>query len=151
MNGITDSNLSLKKLLKDLNKFLKVELLKIKQIVENKTKTIIDGRNAGNVIKINAENVIIKKLTIQHSGIYYPNSGINLSTSYATIGNTILKNNFYGIILHNAQHNTIKNNTIKDNNNCGIYLGHSSNNNMLNNIVTNHTYSGFGIYYEVVV
>ena len=115
-------------------------------IGENKTQTIIDGRNAGNTIKINAENVTIKQLTIQHSGIYFPNAGINLSTSYAIIENIILKNNFYGITLFNAQHNSIQNNMIQDNDQCGIYMSYSSNNYFSNNTITNHTYNGFGLY-----
>lgn len=115
-------------------------------IGENKTQTIIDGRNAGNVIKINAENVTIKQVTIQHSGIYFPNAGINLSTSHATIENTILKNNFYGMILYNAQYNRIQKNMIQDNDHCGIYMSHSSNNYLSNNTITNQNYNGFGLY-----
>ena len=117
-------------------------------IGENNTKTIIDGRNAGNVIKINVENVTIKKITIQNSGIYFPNAGINLSSSHATIEESILKNNFYGMTLYNAQKNTIQNNTIQNNDNCGIYLSHSSNNNFFNNTISNQKYNGFGLYDE---
>jgi len=115
---------------------------------EDKTQTIIDGRNAGNVFKINVENVTIKHVTIQNSGIYFPNAGINLSTSHATIENSILKNNFYGMVLFNAKNNTIQNNTIQDNDHCGIYLSHSSNNNFFNNNISNQNYNGFGLYDE---
>ncbi len=115
-------------------------------IGENKTHTIIDGRNAGNVIKINTGNVTIKNITIQHSGIYFPNAGINLSASHSIIENTIIKNNLYGMTLYNAQNNTIQKNIIQDNNHCGIYMSRSSSNNLLNNTITNQSYNGFGIY-----
>jgi len=115
-------------------------------IGENKTQTIIDGRNAGNTIKINAGNVTIKQITIQHSGIYFPNAGINISNSHSIIENTILKNNFYGMTLFNAQHNSIQNNMIQDNDHCGIYMSYSSNNYFSNNTITNQTYNGFGLY-----
>jgi len=115
-------------------------------IGENKTLTIIDGRNAGNVIKINSENVTIKNITIQNSGIYFPNAGINLSASHSIIENNILKNNFYGMTLYNVQNNTIQKNIIQDNDHCGIYMSRSSRNNLSNNTITNQSYNGFGIY-----
>jgi len=115
-------------------------------IGENKTNTIISGRNAGNVIKINAYNVSIQNVTIQQSGKIYPNSGINISSSNAIIKDNIIKNNFYGMTLFNAHHNLIENNRIFENNHCGIYMSNASHNIIINNIVTNHTYNGFGIY-----
>lgn len=115
-------------------------------IGENRTTTIIDGRKAGNVIKINSEQVNIFNLTIQHSGIYFPNSGINLSSTDATIKNNIIQNNFYGMTIHNGQNNVIEKNLIQKNQNCGIYMSNSSKNNIFENIITNHTYNGIGIY-----
>ncbi len=115
-------------------------------IGEDKNQTIIDGRNAGNVFKINVENVTIKHVTIQNSGIYFPNAGINLSTSHATIENSILKNNFYGMVLFSAQNNIIQNNMIQDNDHCGIYMSHSSDNVFFNNNISNQNYNGFGLY-----
>lgn len=118
----------------------------IQLIGENKTFTIIDGRNTGNVIKINTKHVIIEQLTIQNSGKIFPNSGINLSGSNNTIKNNIIKNNFYGMTLHEAHNNSIQNNEIKNDYNCGIYISKSKFNRLQNNTVTNHTYNGFGIY-----
>ena len=115
-------------------------------IGENKTFAIIDGRNAGNVIKINSEHVTVQQFTIQHSGMYFPNAGINLSTTNTTIQENIIKNNFYGMTMYNARYNIIQNNTIFSNDHCGIYMSSSSFNFLLNNTVTNHTYNGFGIY-----
>jgi nitrous oxidase accessory protein len=115
-------------------------------IGENKTLTIIDGRNAGNVIKINSKFVTVQQFTIQHSGMYFPNAGINLSATNATIQENIMKNNFYGMTMYNAQYNAIQNNSIFSNDHCGIYMSGSSFNFLLNNTVSNHTYNGFGIY-----
>jgi parallel beta-helix repeat protein len=118
----------------------------ISLISENKNNTIIDGRKAGNVIKINADNVTIKGFTIQHSGIYFPNAGINCSSHYNIIENNIILNNNYGITLYNSADNKIIDNIIQDNTHCGIYMSNSSNNLILNNIIKDHTYNGIGIY-----
>jgi parallel beta-helix repeat protein len=115
-------------------------------IGENKTLTIIDGRNSGNVIKINAEYVIIEQLTIQNSGKIFPNSGINLTGSNSNIKNNVIKNNYYGMTLYETHNNIIQNNEIKNDYNCGIYICKSSFNYLQNNTITNHTYNGFGIY-----
>jgi parallel beta-helix repeat protein len=118
----------------------------INLIGENKTNTIIDGRIAGNVIKINSNNVEIQNFTIQNSGIYFPNSGINITSKNNFIKFNIIKNNLYGIILYDSSNNTIQNNTIKENNNCGIYLSNSSVNFISNNTIMNHNFNGVGIY-----
>jgi parallel beta-helix repeat protein len=115
-------------------------------IGENKNSTVVDGRNTGNVFKINAQYVTIEQITIQNSGNIFPNSGINLSASHATIKNNIIKNNFYGMTLYNADHNLIENNQIKNDDHCGIYMSESKSNTIQNNTVTNHTYNGFGVY-----
>lgn len=115
-------------------------------IGENKTLTVIDGRNTGNVIKINTQNVTIEQLTIRNSGKIFPNAGINLTGSNTNIKNNIIKNNFYGMTIYKAHNNTIQNNDIKNDRNCGVYISRSTSNSFLNNTVTNHTYNGFGVY-----
>jgi parallel beta-helix repeat protein len=115
-------------------------------IGENKNKTIIDGRGAGNVIKINAENVTIKGFTIRNSGDYFPNAGINLSSNYNIVEENIIFENFYGITLYESSYNKIKRNFIQDNDNCGIYLATSSNNMIFYNIINNQFYNGIGLY-----
>ena len=112
----------------------------------DKQNTIIDGRGAGNVIKINSNNVEIYNLSIQSSGIYFPNSGINCSSDNNIIQNNIIKNCFYGITLYYSNYNTIQNNFIKETYNCGIYITNSSSNSFLDNVIYNHTYNGIGIY-----
>jgi parallel beta-helix repeat protein len=115
---------------------------------ENKNTTIIDGRVAGNTIKVNADNVVIKDFTIQHSGLIYPNSGINLSSNFNIIEGNLITDNFYGMTLYFSSENIIKGNTIQNDDHCGIYLSRSSNNTIVNNTIKNHQYNGIGIYYN---
>ena len=115
---------------------------------ENKILTIIDGRETGNVIKINANNVTIQDFTIQHSGLIYPNSGINLSSNYNRIFNNIIMNNYYGMTLYNSSENIIQSNTIKNDDHCGIYLSNSSKNFIIDNTIKLHYYNGVGLYYS---
>jgi parallel beta-helix repeat protein len=118
----------------------------ISLIGENNINTIIDGRSAGNTVKVNSNNVVIKNLTIQNSGIYFPNSGLNLSSNQNVVESNIIKNNLYGIIIYSSSDNLIRDNTIELNKNCGIYLSNSSNNLILNNNIMNHNFNGIGLY-----
>jgi len=111
-------------------------------IGEDKNNTIIDGRETGNTIKVNVDNVTIQSFTIQHSGHIFPNSGINLSSNYNLIENNIIMDNFYGMILYQASWNTIKDNIIQNDINCGIYLSRSSDNTIIGNAIRYHTYNG---------
>ena len=115
---------------------------------EDKNITIIDGRVAGNTIKVNANFVTIRRLTIQKSGLIYPNSGINLSSNNNIIEENLITDNFYGITLYLSNGNIIRNNTIQNDDHCGIYLSSSSNNSIINNIIRNNVYNGIGGYYS---
>jgi len=115
---------------------------------ENKNSTIIDGRVAGNTIKVNADNVVIKGFTIQHSGLVYPNSGINLSSNNNLIEGNIITDNFYGLTLYFSSENVIRGNTIQNDDHCGIYMTSSSNNTIINNTIQNNNYNGIGTYYS---
>ena len=117
-------------------------------IGENKNNTIIDGRVAGNTIKINANNVTIKNFTIRHSGLIYPNSGINISSNSNIIENNLITDNFYGITLYFSKNNKIRNNTIQNDDHCGIYISNSKNNTITENIIQNNFYNGVGLYYS---
>jgi len=112
----------------------------------DKNNTIIDGRGAGNVIKVNSDNVKIYNFSIQNSGIYFPNSGINCTSNNNSIKNNTIINCFYGMTLYYSNYNLIKFNIIKDAKNCGIYMTNSTNNFFLNNTIFNHTYNGIGVY-----
>jgi len=117
-------------------------------IGENITSTIIDGRVAGNTVKVNANHVTIKGFTIQHSGLIYPNSGINLSSNYNIVEGNLITDNFYGITLYFSSGNIIRGNTIQKDDHCGIYLSSSSNNTIVNNSIKDNTYNGIGAYYS---
>jgi parallel beta-helix repeat protein len=115
---------------------------------ENRNLTIIDGRSAGNAIKVNADSVTITGFTIQKSGNLYPNSGINLSSNFNIIEGNLITENFYGITFYNSFGNKILNNTIQNDDHCGIYLSSSSNNTFINNTIRNNVFNGIGIYYS---
>lgn len=119
---------------------------KITLLGENRNNTIIDGRESGNVIKINADNVTIQAFTIRHSGLIFPNAGINCSSNYNIIAENLLINNLYGITLYHSLHNAITENTLQNNVNCGIYMSRSSHNNIINNTIKYQPYNGIGIY-----
>jgi len=115
-------------------------------IGEDYTTTNINGRDVGNVIKINVEGVTIKGFTIQHGGLTYPLAGINCSSDHNTISENIIISNYYGITLHHSSNNEITKNTIQYNNNCGVYLSQSNHNYIENNTIQQQTYNGIGIY-----
>jgi parallel beta-helix repeat protein len=110
--------------------------------------TIIDGRSAGNTIKVNADSVTIRGFTIQKSGLLYPNSGINLSSSNNIIEENLITDNFYGITFYFSFGNIIRNNTIQNDDHCGLYLSSSSNNTIINNTIRNNVFNGIGGYYS---
>ena len=117
-------------------------------IGENKNNTIIDGRVVGNTIKVNTNHVTIKNFTIQHSGLIFPLSGINLSSNYNIVENNLLIDNFYGITLYFSSENRINKNIIQNDDHCGIYISNSKNNSIIYNIIKNNTYNGVGVYYS---
>ena len=119
---------------------------KITLLGENRNTTIIDGRGSGNVIKINADHVTIQGFTIRHSGLIFPNAGINCSSNYNIIAENLLINNLYGITLYHSLNNSITENTIQNNDNCGIYMSRSSHNTIIDNTIQYHPYNGIGIY-----
>ncbi len=119
---------------------------KITLLGENRNTTIIDGRESGNVIKINADHVTIQGFTIRHSGLIFPNAGINCSSDYNIIAENLLINNFYGITLYHSLNNTITENTLQNNDHCGIYMSQSSHNTIIDNTIQYHPYNGIGIY-----
>jgi len=115
-------------------------------IGENNTTTFINGRDVGNVVKINADGVTIKGFTIQHGGLTYPLAGINCSSDHNTISENSIIFNFYGIILYRSSNNKITGNIIQNNDNCGIYISQSTHNIIENNTIQKHTYNGIGMY-----
>ncbi len=68
--------------------------------------------------------------------------GLWINTNNTIIENNTFKNNYYGIILSDAHHNTIRDN-IATKNDCGFYLKSSSYNILSGNNATNNDWRGF--------
>lgn len=108
------------------------ENLQIKKSIEiigwNKSSTIIDGQNKGNVIYIESSNVEIERFTIQNSGgLEYDGIVINKESGERireiTIQDSIIKDNNNGIVVNNKKTDliTILRCIIEDNSAFGIY------------------------------
>ena len=95
-------------------------------IGENKTTTIIDGENNGDVVVFNAENISMTGFTVQHSGdIPKIDAGIEVRSNGNLItDNSIIQNGEYaiGILLNGSSETVIENNYIAENGNEGIFL-----------------------------
>ncbi|RLF52015.1 MAG: hypothetical protein DRN11_01800, partial [Thermoplasmata archaeon] len=104
----------------------------IRLIGENKETTIIDGMKKGNVIKISANNVVIKNFTIRKGyKKWYLSSGILINSSYNSIYNCNICSNEYGISVAGNGYNRIEECHVYFNNYTGILL--SSPNNIIRN------------------
>jgi len=119
----------------------------ISLIGEDKDSTIIEGRKKSDVIKIVSSNVIIKDFTLNNSGKYTGNAGIQLDDEIDSIeirGN-IITNNQIGIALgeeyfyDKITHVSIENNFL-ENERFGIalYIGYET-------TITNNTFLERGL------
>ncbi len=107
---------------------------------ENKSITIIDGNDVGNVIYIAANNVTVSGFTVQRSGRSF-NSGIFLQSSVnSVINGNIITNNEWGIWLENTTHNIVTGNTVTNSDYSGIYLGDSNGNVIVGNTMVSNRY-----------
>lgn len=104
----------------------------INLVGENKETTIIDGMKNGDVIKIKANDIVIKNFTIRngYKEWYLPN-GIYINSSYNLIYNCNIFSNEFGISVAGNGCNVIENCSIYLNNYTGIAL--SSSNNIISN------------------
>jgi parallel beta-helix repeat protein len=120
----------------------------IKLLGEDKLETIIDGNGTGNVVTVNAPNVVVKGFTVQRSapslifgGVYLSNAGLNY------ISDNIFANNSMGIYSKSSSANLILANNITSRE-CGIYLDNSSNCRISANNVVNCGISGISTTYS---
>lgn len=100
---------------------------------EDKDNTILDGGNVGDVIRIDANSVVISGFTIQH-GVDY---GLELyDCSDVTItGNIICDNNGGGIQIYYASKTTVSGNIFEDNYYDGIEVRLSSRTTVIGNTI----------------
>ena len=113
---------------------------------ENKETTVIDGNGTGVTVRITAENVTIKSLTIRGGGSDVYESGVFIGTVSSNItDNIILENGLFGICLNYSSNCFIARNVIKQNGFDGIVLYNSFSNAFLTNTVTDNKF-GFHLY-----
>ena len=109
---------------------------------ENLEKTIINGTGLGDVVFVNADNVVISGFTIQnsgtHRGVYF-----RYAKGNQLIGNKIT-DNWVGIKLSYSSGNTIKNNQIIDNLWIGLLLTRRC---VGNKIIDNNFINSFPLFY----
>ncbi len=95
-------------------------------IGEDKTTTIIDGENTGDVVIFKADNITMTGFTVQHSGeIAKSDAGIESQSNNDIIrGNRIILNGAYaiGIFLNGSSNNQVTNNDISENGREGVFL-----------------------------
>ena len=111
----------------------------ISLIGENRSTTVIDGNETGNVVSINSDFVTVRGFTIQNSGFFVGlPSGIEMGASNCTINNNIITFNKGGISLLWGGNHTITNNTISSNH-IGINIVYSVGNKIFHNYFLNNT------------
>jgi parallel beta-helix repeat protein len=108
--------------------------------------TVIDGGGTSDVVRVTANNVIIKNFKIRNSGKYYapPDSGIRVDASYCNITGNVIIENSVGIYLEKSSYNSIDSNNIT-NKYDGIILHESSRNSIRGNNITAHEYLGVAL------
>ena len=113
---------------------------------EDKSNTVIDGGETGDVVHISADWINISGFTIRNGGhIYWPDSGIHVCSNHNNISNNTIMNNARGIFLRDfSLNNNVHRNIITQNSN-GLALGHSSKNNISENIIISNSNDGIHI------
>lgn len=97
----------------------------ISLIGESRDNTIIDGSGGGDVVLIQADEVLVKTLTIRNGGTGFEDAGIEISfADNCTIESCILHDNNSGFCLYGSSHNTITGSYFYSNEN-GIHFRES--------------------------
>lgn len=110
----------------------------VKLVGENRNLTIIDGNRTGIVIKVVANNVVIKEFTVRNgtSGIYLQNSNNSI-----IINNNVIFN-VDAVLVRYSRNCTIHQNFVSSNNNRGILVTNSWNFTVSSNHVYNSGWYG---------
>ncbi|UZE92551.1 MAG: right-handed parallel beta-helix repeat-containing protein [Methanosarcinales archaeon] len=113
----------------------------LKLVGENKNSVFIKG-----TIRIDrTRDVEISEFTIQKGS---PFAGIMIANANNnTIKNCIVEDNWYGIYVHFSSNNVVKNNVVKNNQAGGIFLSYSANDNIISyNTLSNHSNAISSVY-----
>jgi parallel beta-helix repeat protein len=113
----------------------------LKLVGENKNSVFIKG-----TIHIDrTRDVEISEFTIQKGS---PFAGIMIdNANNNTIKNSIVEDNWYGIYVHFSSKNVVKNNVVKNNQAGGIFLSYSANENIISyNTLSNHSNAISSVY-----
>ena len=106
---------------------------------EDKSLSIIDGGDSGNVVSIYNASVDISSFTIRDSGSSSTNAGIYVSASSCTIVDNIITSGKHGIYVDNSNSHVIYVNTISSNTGDGIYLNNSDSCSITYNTITGNS------------
>jgi len=108
----------------------------IKIVGERRDTTIIDGLGKQSVLRLDTNGITISDLTVQNSGIRWPDSGVDLRSHYNTIANVNTRFNHNGIFLYYSSNNR---NNITSNKYAGAVIWWHSDNNSIyhNNFIDN--------------
>jgi parallel beta-helix repeat protein len=114
---------------------------------EDRHETIIDGRTTGDVVSICAYDVALQGFLIQHSGLETQNAGIIINGHNCSLSNTIIFDNFNGVILkQSARDAWIYQNEITDNQWNGMSIKSGCKNALIvENTISDNLYAGLGI------
>jgi len=109
--------------------------------------SILDGRITGDVVTICADNVTVEGFRIQHGGRAEYNAGVIINGMNCSLENTIVYENFQGIILKPMVEKTfIAYNEITNNGWNGLSISSGCKwNHVLENTIAENYYAGVGI------
>jgi parallel beta-helix repeat protein len=109
-------------------------------IGENPANTIIDGSGEGTVVNIIRPNVLVSGFTLQNGKQEVDYCGISIGSNFIVVNNTLLRNNYDGLIFINSNNCRILNNIIVNNTYAGIFIhaGNSSGNIFFQNTIENN-------------
>jgi parallel beta-helix repeat protein len=98
---------------------------------ENRSTTVIDGSDVGDVVLLRADDITVSGFTIQHGGdLPKVNAGIESRANRSEIhGNIVFQNGKYGVgvLLNCSSAAHVYDNIIAENGNEGVFLGRSTN------------------------
>ena len=109
---------------------------------EDEGLPIVDGVYSGDVIILNADNIVIRNLIIRNSGQILFDAGLQIYSDYNTISRCVFYGNRYGININLHDNNIITENIITLNSADGIIIFSSNGNTISNNNISDNELQG---------